>query len=802
MAVKVRTRLLLWLLLATLPIFAVGIVIVDQVTDGLSNSIERNLENLVQLEAARINRALVSQEISAAAMVARPELISALETAAAQENLAAGQLDVVADGLVAAEADVAQTIEDVRILDRDGVQLGESSTFSWEPDPRLALRAMEQRVPIFGDAFLSGIGDERIGLAVPVVTADGSVVGAVLVENQLGPIVELAIQHESFGETSEAILVQADTNGNATLITNRRFERDSAFRAVLPGDALSPSARSLVATETEVVRLIDYRGQETIAAIQPIDATGWGLAIKIDSAEAFALSNRLSMYIIIACSMSVLVVALGWFAQLQPLGRRLQKTATASERLAGGDHDSLIGDTARDEIGELARGIDRLATDLKADIAARRAAENQLRYQANHDQLTELINRQRATAVIEDLGPDAIYSVLFIDLDGFKQTNDTYGHAVGDQVLIAVASRLSSRLDPSATLARWGGDEFVVILPGVNKTAAAKVATKLGKVFDEPVASKVGKHNVGASIGVASSGDERPASQVLLEADAAMFKAKHKRATYRQISPATVRMVEEALLEDRVEAFFQPVVKFDETGEFRIYGAEALARIRAQDGSIVPPGDFIPSLGASELSALLDARIAEKAFANVGRWLRRGVVSPNFRIALNAGPASIEDPGLLPRLVDAMATNGIDAQHVVIEIPESVEVVGEAVLEGFRSTGFAIAIDDVGVQYSNLERMMDLKADIAKLDRRWIPDLATSESPKSEVLRGLIGQCQTLKLDVIAEGVETEHQLTMLRELDVEVFQGFLFGKPVSPIEFEQTWGHAISNVGAASASA
>ncbi len=791
MVVKVRTRLLVWLLLATLPIFAVGLVIVDQVKDGLSERIERDLENLVLLEATRIDRALVAQEISAAAMVDRPELIAALEAASQVIEIEGANLDLLAERLLVSEIDVARTAEDIRIIGRDGAVLGQSPSYTWNPDLSLAMRAMEQRSPIFGDAFLSGIGDERLGLVIPVVTPDGSVIGAVMMENRLGPIVELAIQHESFGDTSEAILVQTTPDGDAELITNRRFERDSAFRVVVPRSEMTPSSRSLSVADTQVVRLRDYRGEETIAAIHPIEATGWGLTIKIDRGEAFALSNRLSVYIVFACAISILVVALGWFVQLRPLGRRLERTALASERLAGGDHDSLIGDTAGDEIGELARGIDQLASDLKADIAARRAAESQLRYQANHDQLTGLINRQRATATIDELGENAIYSVLFLDLDRFKETNDTYGHAVGDQVLVAISTRISARLASDAQLARWGGDEFLAILPNTDRSAATEIVAELRHVFDEPVASTVGSHVIGASIGVATSGGDRSPSQILLEADAEMFKIKHKRSADRRISPTTIRMVEEALSEDRVEAFFQPVVQFDPTGRYRVYGAEALARIKGRDGSILPPADFIPSLGASELSAQLDERVMHKAFASVGEWHRQGIVHQDFRVALNMGPASIDDPALLSRVTGAMAEHHVVSSNVVIEIPESVEVVGEAVLAGFRANGFAIAIDDVGVQYSNLERMMDLKADIAKLDRRWIPDLATSESTKSEVLRGLIGQCQTLGLDVIAEGVESEEQLCMLRDLDVDVFQGFLFGRPVPAIEFEKRWGLA-----------
>jgi EAL domain-containing protein (putative c-di-GMP-specific phosphodiesterase class I) len=136
----------------------------------------------------------------------------------------------------------------------------------------------------------------------------------------------------------------------------------------------------------------------------------------------------------------------------------------------------------------------------------------------------------------------------------------------------------------------------------------------------------------------------------------------------------------------------------------------------------------------------------------------------------------------------------INPAKVLIEIPETVEVVDADTLDALRTLGVRLAIDDVGCQYSNLERMVDIKADVAKLDRRWIPDLATAESSTSEVLRGLVGQCRALGFDLIAEGVETEDQLEMLRNLGIDVFQGYLFGRPVSPTDFERNWRDSTSS--------
>ena len=161
---------------------------------------------------------------------------------------------------------------------------------------------------------------------------------------------------------------------------------------------------------------------------------------------------------------------------------------------------------------------------------------------------------------------------------------------------------------------------------------------------------------------------------------------------------------------------------------------------------------------------------------------------PDFRVSLNFGPAMMNDQTVVERLAEAIAEYGLKANWVVIEIPETVESVNSTTLHALRQLGVTLAIDDVGIAYSNLERMVDLDADIAKLDRRWVPDLESSQRSKIDVLSGLIDQCRRLGLEIIAEGVETAEQVTTLADLGVDLFQGFYFDRPVSLFDFERTW--------------
>ncbi len=781
---RIRTKLFGWLILAILPVLIGGWILSGIVEEQLQDQVESDLQSLLTIEQTRLRSALVALENDAQSLASNSELIASLETATPY-----ARDDSVISGLVDTDEGRNQSVVEATVVLRDGSQFGRSPGASWDGDgDTLVAEAMEARQPIFGPAFRNPDGEDRLILGVPIQTEDGSVVGGLIVESRLGPIVDQINKERFFGESTEISLVQLQPDGQIVLLTPLRMNRNAAFTATVPTGVPSPGAESLQPGPARLVRLIDYRNVETIAAVQQEPLTGWGVAIKQDTSEAFKVADTLKTAIQIASLFSMIILITGWAIQVRPLGRRLEKTADAAERVAGGDYDHLIGDIASDEIGELARGIDQLATDLKADIEARELAEQQLRHQANHDALTGLMNRKHASSIINEIDESKTFSLLFIDVDAFKAINDTYGHTLGDDVLRAVSQRLQTLIPEGASLARWGGDEFLVMLPGVGESKSSVLAETLSGAFNDPIATRAGQHPIGVSIGGASSSPGDSVNDVLLAADAAMFRMKRNRSANRKISPDTIRIIESALKDDRVEAFFQPVVSLDDNEVAHLAGAEALVRIRNLDGTLISPADFLPGLGNNKLAAAVDARVMNKALASLGAWTRMGIVPPSFRVALNLGTASIEDPKLMARLGEAIFTHDVKARSVLVEIPETVENVRPEVINGFRSLGVRIAIDDVGVQFSNLERMVDLQADIAKLDRRWIPDLATAESSKSDVLRALIGQCNTLGLDVIAEGVETRAQLKMLRELGICDFQGFLFGKPVSSINFQRNW--------------
>ena len=542
-----------------------------------------------------------------------------------------------------------------------------------------------------------------------------------------------------------------------------------------------------------MLRAPDYRGADSILAVRTLEPTGWGLVVKIDAAEALGPVARATDAALLTAGLTLVGLVVVWLAALRPLGVRLQRTAAAAERVAQGRLETPVGDGRRDEVGELARTIDRLASDLEADRSMRSAAESRLRHQATHDELTGLANRKRANALIDELGetPARPASVVFMDLDGFKAVNDVYGHAAGDEVLVEVAERLEGALAPHATLARWGGDEFVAMLPDTDGTGATEVAARLREALGAPVSSSAGEHRIGCSIGVASSGEGRTLAAAIVEADASMYAEKARRRSEGTIDAFAARAVESALDERRVELWIQPVVTVPAPGKVRLDGAEALVRLRSRDGGVIPPDDFLSAVRKAPLGRELDRRVLERSIEGLSRWRRAGVVDERFTLSVNVTGASLRDPALGDELAASLSRHRVPPARIVIEISEKTGDFDLDVLRALRATGVRIALDDVGLHRSNIDRLVSVNPEIAKIDRQWLDD--------EVVLPRLVDLCRSLGFTLVAEGIENEAQLARLQALHVSRFQGYLFDRPRQAVRFVERWGRH-GRIGATSA--
>lgn len=549
----IRLALSIWLGLVILPIVLAGVFAIQVIDARLSDRITADLANAQRLEVARIEDALRIYQRDARVLASGKHVIDFVEKIElhlsgelAESTLIGGYdgfspidpnaslpLQQLAMDLQKKASSVGSEVVELHIVDTQGQILGATGGFSWIPyDDELITRALSSASSLFGNAFRTAAGEDQLGLVEPIFNDRAQVIGALVLEMRLGTIVDLVVEHEGFGDTSESHIAQPDRNGNAEFITLMRFRRNAAFNLVVPKTKNLPINWSLESPIAQVVRSPDYRNEDSILAIKTIAATGWGLVVKIDAAEAFAPVAEIRRVIAVACFAAVIVVMLGWGLYLHPLAKRLQKAALAANKLSKGDYNSLIADTSKDEIGDMARSIDRLATDLQHDIHLRASAERQLLHQATHDELTGLHNRKFANDFILEYGEKCrttAVTVFFLDLDGFKSINDTQGHAIGDEVLVVVASRLCACVSDSGVLARWGGDEFVLISPGMSDTHRLIMAKSLRHLFHEPIDTSMGNQIIGCSIGIASSDENTTIAKVLHTADAQMYADKQRR---------------------------------------------------------------------------------------------------------------------------------------------------------------------------------------------------------------------------------------------------------------------------------
>ena len=799
----IRTKILFCLIAVLVPITAASMFTVSVIDERLNDRIEFELRNSLRLEAARIDEVLESYRQNAASLAAGSHVrrfvgdIDAYRRGELPADVDIGGIDGF--GIVDREAKrplqqlalalqrkagIGSEAVELRLVDSRGATLGESIGFGWTPlDETLLTRAMDETQPLFGDAFLDAEGRRRLGLIAPVLDDAGTTVGALMLETRLGPAVDLVTRHERVGRSSEAHIAQPLPNGDAQFITLLRFDRDAAFNRVVPAESMLPIVQALDSPGGQVLYAKDYRQVDSILALETIPATGWGLVVKIDESEAIAPLVQGRRAIQLAVLATVLCILVGWLFCLHPIARRLQRLAIAAQRITDGNLSSRIDDLSRDEIGEVARSIDRLAAELKADRLMRGSVEERLRHHALHDELTGLHNRKHANAVIAELSEDdgRTSAIAFLDLDGFKGVNDLYGHAAGDAVLAAVAGRLRRAVDAEATLARWGGDEFVVILPDGDERAIEAVGNRIRHLFDEPVVTDFGIHQLGCSIGLATSGPMCTLSDAVIDADARMYEHKKQHHQERNIGSVAARNVEKALRDDRIEVWYQPIVTVRTLDEIRLQGAESLVRLRTRNGDIVGPEEFLAEVRKRDLGRELDRRVMTRSLEALARWRRDDTVGEAFRLSINLTGGSLRAMSFVDDVAEQLERLKIPPARLTVELSEETGDIDVAVLASLRGLGVGLALDDVGLHRSNLDRLVGLAPDIAKIDRQWVDD--------DVVLPRLIDICRQLGMQIVAEGVEDEAQLGRLHALGVTSFQGFLFSRPVPAAPFAELWG-------------
>ncbi|WP_407167226.1 EAL domain-containing protein [Bradyrhizobium sp. ORS 111] len=428
------------------------------------------------------------------------------------------------------------------------------------------------------------------------------------------------------------------------------------------------------------------------------------------------------------------------------------------------------------------------------DVTEQQRAESQIAFMARHDALTKLPNRtllaERIEQAVAQAGRGLGFAVFCLDLDNFKQVNDTLGHPVGDELLCAVADRLNACVREVDTVARLGGDEFAVIQCGIqNAEDTERLARRIVECVGAPYELSGHRVVVGCSVGMSVSPNDGTTGEKLLKnADVALYRAKMEgRGTWRFFEPAMDASLQrrraleldlrEAMVRDEFALFYQPLYDLHLD---RICGFEALLRWHHPKRGLVPPDQFIPIAEEIGLIVQLGEWVLNRACEQAVTW------PSEMKLAVNVSAAQFRDPGLIDIISGALTTSKLSPRRLELEITESVFLANSsetiATLHKLKAQGLRIALDDFGTGYSSLSYLRSFPFDKLKIDKSFVRDATAAHGSKS-IVRAVISLGRSLGMTTIAEGVETVEQLDHMRAEGCNEAQGFLFSHPVPVTE-------------------
>jgi diguanylate cyclase (GGDEF)-like protein/PAS domain S-box-containing protein len=434
------------------------------------------------------------------------------------------------------------------------------------------------------------------------------------------------------------------------------------------------------------------------------------------------------------------------------------------------------------------------------DALDRQLTEDDIRHRALHDPLTGLPNR---TLFMDRLGQavqrlrrlQSRAAILFLDVDRFKLVNDSLGHGVGDELLAAAAPRLNQTVRASDTVARFGADEFGILLEDIGgEHDAIEMAQRIAAVFTRPFVLDGSEHFVTTSIGIALAvGGERP-EDLIRDADAAMHRAKERGGARYELFDEGIRGraisrlrvendLRRALARDELTLDYQPVVNLADRS---IVSVEALVRWEHPERGRVPPLQFIPIAEENGLIEPIGRWVLEHACRQAAQWYEQRPDSPPISVAVNLSAVQFENRTLPETVATALQGAGLDPSLLALEVTESV-MMGQAkeiagILQELKAIGVRLVLDDFGTGYSSLAYLTRLPLDVLKVDRSFISGLGI-EARDTAVTEAIVAMSHALSLVVVGEGAETDVQIQELRRLSCDLVQGFYFSRPVPPAE-------------------
>ena len=430
--------------------------------------------------------------------------------------------------------------------------------------------------------------------------------------------------------------------------------------------------------------------------------------------------------------------------------------------------------------------LQEISREKQEGLAAR------LLHQAHHDALTGLPNRvhlrERGHALLVERATDRRpVSVLLIDLDDFKDINDTLGHASGDVLLARMGPMLRSVVRPGDVMARLGGDEFAAVLADADEAAAVAIARRIIEIVSSPLDVDGVRLTVGASVGVAVGPPVGDIDMLLRRADVAMYTAKRARSGFAVYDPSqettsrakltALGELRRAIDEGEIVLHYQPKLALDDG---RVVGVEALARWQHPTRGLLPPASFVPLIDGSGLVVPFTMHVLDRALTQASTWQAAG---HDFAVAVNISPRCLADPGMAPTVMSLLDLHGVPPHHLVLEITEQALALDGgtslATLSALHASGVRFSVDDFGTGYSSLSRLGRLPVDEVKIDRSFIAGML-EDGEDAVLVRSMIELGHNLGLTVVAEGIEDQATADALAAGGCDTAQGYHLGRPMA----------------------
>ena len=527
----------------------------------------------------------------------------------------------------------------------------------------------------------------------------------------------------------------------------------------------------------------DLRGVQSVVSVRRVVGAEWVAIAAVPAADVGASGPP--PWLIPA----FVAVALISFIPIILIRRRLQRVVTGAEDLFRDRLQTPLHDDNDDEIGILSRSLQSLDDRLQAEAELRSQSAATLQHRATHDPLTGLANRSRLVDELTDaLGKRKPVALIFCDIDGFKGINDSQGHEAGDTVLKFVASQLASVVPSKHLIARFGGDEFCVLIKA-EPEEARELAAKVDRALDATVAVSDTSLRIGGSVGIAIAKHTDTPDSILRNADLAMYREKERRRGLRQSASGQDANVE--LSPDQIRLVYQPVVNIEDGS---IVGVEVLARYMHPVLGMLDPSTFLPPGTEQSEFDNFDLVIMSRSIAQLSEWLSRGVIGEEFTMSFNLAPDHVSDPESHRKIFDTLRQNRVPPTMLQIEVTEQRLHAHEDDLMNslhiLRSRGIKIAIDDFGIEGSNVDRLVQIPSDTVKIDKSFVSEIDVD--PRAEArLKAILDIVAAEGRVAIAEGVERIPQADILRDLEVPLGQGYLWHAPLSSLALTPLLGRA-----------